>query len=568
MKLGQDIDGEAASDLSGFSVSLDGNRVAIGAPGNDDNGSGAGHVRVYDLVAGVCTQVGTDIDGEDAGDQSGFSVSLDGDRVAIGAQLNDGIGLSAGHVRIYQYNGIDWIQVGDDIDGEAVGDESGYSVSLDGDRVAIGAPLNAASNAGHVRVYDLVGGVWTQVGQDIDGETGGDQSGFSVSLDGDRVAIGAPINSNTNAGHVRVYDLVGGVWTKVGQDIDGEAANDRSGTSVSLDGDRVAIGARLNDGSTGSDAGHVRVYDLIGGVWTKVGQDIDGEAANDWSGSSVSLDGDRVAIGALLNDGSTGSNTGHVRVYQFDGTAWTQAGTDIDGEAASDLSGCSVSLSGDRVAIGARGNDDNGSTAGHVRVYDLSAVLPVTLTAFTAAPASSADVTLAWATASERNSSHFRVEHARDATTWRTLAEVASAGDTDAGQAYAHTHADAGAGLHYYRLAAVDRDGSTEYSAVVSVTLGGDNAGVPTWAAQMSVYPNPVSTGELQLAGLTDGGEALTATVTDVVGRVHSVTRLAAGRPNGALALGQLAPGVYVLTVQDASGQVASRRFVVAEGER
>ena len=203
-----------------------------------------------------------------------------------------------------------------------------------------------------------------------------------------------------------------------------------------------------------------------------------------------------------------------------------------------------------------------------ILINGAAAPLPVTLTAFTATPAAAADIALAWATATERNSSHFRVEHSRDAAAWKTLAEVASAGDTDAAQAYAHTHANAGTGLHYYRLAAVDRDGSTEYSAVVSVTLGGDNAGVPTWAAQMSVYPNPVSTGEVQLAGLTDGGEALTATVTDVVGRVHSVTRLAAGRPNGALALGQLAPGVYVLTVQDASGQVASRRFVVAEGER
>ena len=72
--------------------------------------------------------------------------------------------------------------------------------------------------------------------------------------------------------------------TQKGQDIDGEAANDRSGTSVSLssDGTMVAIGAPGNDGS-GNDAGHVRVYSFNSGtmMWEQKGQDIDDEAAND-----------------------------------------------------------------------------------------------------------------------------------------------------------------------------------------------------------------------------------------------------------------------------------------------
>ena len=143
-------------------------------------------------------------------------------------------------------------------------------------------------------------------------------------------------------------------------------ANDNSGTSVSMssDGTRVAIGATGNDG-TGSSAGHVRVYAESGGTWTQVGSDIDGEAAYDYSGTSVSMssDGTRVAIGALGNDG-TGSNAGHVRVYSESGGTWTQVGSDIDGEAADDQSGISVSMSSDgtRVAIGADGNDGTGST--------------------------------------------------------------------------------------------------------------------------------------------------------------------------------------------------------------
>ena len=77
----------------------------------------------------------------------------------------------------------------------------------------------------------------------------------------------------------------------------------------------MAIGAPYNDG-TGTDAGHVRIYQNISGTWTQVGSDIDGEVSGDYSGYSVSLssDGSTVAIGAMLNGGN-GADAGHVRVY-------------------------------------------------------------------------------------------------------------------------------------------------------------------------------------------------------------------------------------------------------------
>ena len=330
-------------------------------------------------------QIGSDIDGEAASDQSGYSVSLssDGSIVAIGANNNDGNGSAAGHVRVYQNVSGTWTQVGSDIDGEAANDESGWSVSLssDGSIVAIGAPYNDGNgtNAGHVRVYQNVSGTWTQVGSDIDGEAASDYSGWSVSLsnDGSIVAIGARYNAGngSNAGHVRVYQNVSGTWTQVGSDIDGEAADDYSGWSVSLSGDGsiVAIGASNNDGN-GITSGHVRVYKNVSGTWTKIGSDIDGEAADDQSGRSVSLssDGSIVAIGAHTNDGN-GSNAGHVRIYKNNSGTWSKVATDIDGEAENDLSGISVSLSSDgsTVAIGATSNDGNGSNAGHTRVITI-----------------------------------------------------------------------------------------------------------------------------------------------------------------------------------------------------
>src|SRR5690554_2436715 len=138
--------------------------------------------------------------------------------------------------------GISQVQIGQDIDGENVGDVS-YAVSLssDGNIVAIGAPQNN-NGTGHVRVYENISGVWTQIGENIDGESPGDLSGLKISLssDGSIVAIGAPFNSGNlhNSGHVRVYENISGVWTQIGDDIEGKSSSDMSGFSVSLSSDR------------------------------------------------------------------------------------------------------------------------------------------------------------------------------------------------------------------------------------------------------------------------------------------------------------------------------------------
>ena len=390
-QIGSDIDGEAVDNYSGNSVSLssDGTTLAIGAFQNSGNGDSAGHVRVYERNGSTWQQKGTDIDGEAANDYSGYSVSLssDGTIVAIGAPGN---GTNSGHVRVYEWNGNAWVQMGADIDGEAADDYSGHSVSLssDGTILAIGAPYNdgTGSNSGHARVYEWNGSTWQQKGTDIDGEVAGDESGYSVSLssDGTIVAIGAPGNDGTGAGagHVRVYEWNETAWVQTGTDINGEVAGDESGYSVSLssDGTIVAIGAPYNGGS-GAGAGHVRVYEWNGTAWVQTGADIDGESVFDRSGESVSLssDGTIVAIGAPWNDGN-GRDAGHVRLYEWNGSAWQQKGVDIDGEAVDNYSGNSVSLSSDGtiLAIGAFGNDDNGSFAGHVRVYSIVTTLSIT----------------------------------------------------------------------------------------------------------------------------------------------------------------------------------------------
>ena len=257
-----------------------------------------------------------------------------------------------------------WVQVGNDIDGESPGDESGISVALssNGAVVAIGAYLNdgGGSSAGHVRVYFNAGGGWVQRGSDLDGSAAGDWFGWAVSLsaDGTVLAVGARFANGINGGNsgrVHVYQWISNTWQPLGSTLDGARAGDEFGNFLALsdDGTILAVGAWHNDAG-GSNAGHVRVFAWTGTDWTQRGNDLVGSSPGDWFGNSVSLSSDGSILGCggdqPFNDGP-----GYVRIYHWSGLAWQQQGSTLTSFSSDDGFGDSVSLSGDGgiVAVGA-----------------------------------------------------------------------------------------------------------------------------------------------------------------------------------------------------------------------
>lgn len=304
-------------------------------------------------------QIGQDIVGKNIGDLSGdaLSISFDGNIIAIGSQLNSDNGHYSGHVRVFENILGVWTQLGQDLNGANIVDRFGYNISLsaDGNTIAIGSPGNGSlgSVSGHVQVFENVSGVWIQQGQNIQGDVNefsqGGQSGSSVSLsaDGTIVAISSPTLNKpfgSNLGYVKIFQFISGNWVQMGNEIIAEEAGDENGfcISISANGSIVAIGANKNDGN-GVDSGHVRVFEYISGGWTQIGQDIDGKMAGDFSGTVVSLsaDGSVVAIGA---PSATASNLGHVRVFKNIAGVWTQIGNDIAGGITGKIS---IALSGD-----------------------------------------------------------------------------------------------------------------------------------------------------------------------------------------------------------------------------
>jgi len=504
-QIGSDLDGEFSGDNFGSSVSLSANAqiVAVGAKRNDGTAYEAGHVRVYEQsYTGAWSQMGSDIDGEAYGDNSGYSISLSSDSLflAIGAPGNNGNGSNSGHVRVYKYSSGSWIQVGSDINGEASSDESGFSTALssNGTILAIGTPYNDGNgnDAGHVRVYEYSSGSWSQLGADIDGEAIADWSGYSISLsaDGYSLAVGSPLNdgNGSNSGHVRVYKYSSGSWTQLGSDIDGEASGDQSGYSVSIssDGTKLAIGAPYNDG-TGSDAGHVRVYEYMTGVWTQLGSDIDGEALGDISGFFVTLssDGNVLGIGAPQNDGN-GTDAGHVRLYEMISGSWTQLGTDIDGEALNDGSGVSIALSfnGSNSVIGASGNDGNGSNSGHVRVY----ANPICQDSIQQQPQSNTFYTVP-------GGANFTVAHSDTSATyqWQQNGGTGWSNLSDLG-VYSGTSTDSliltgiTSSLNNFEFRCVINSCNIDTSNVATLTIE-DNMFIDELLSKVNIYPNPTS---------------------------------------------------------------------------
>ena len=374
---GNDLDGSNAADSFGNAVAIDddGSHMVVGVTGYDVGGDlNTGQIIVYSWNGSSWSQVGSAINGETAGDAFGWRVAIDsdGDVVAASAMNNDGNGAEAGHVRVFSWNGSSWNQMGVDIDGEAAGDYSGYSISMNaaGTRIVIGADDNNGSgtHAGHARIYNWSGSAWSQLGSDIDAlyTSGGVGLGTSTSMsdDGTRIVLGAPYyNLNTgvinNSGYTQVLQYSSGSWSTKGNIIYGSDLNEYAGGQVSISGDGNIISVR--------GGGKIKVYSLSGSTWVQRGATMTETAGI--SSAVLDYDGSHIVISSNGDD-SAATNAGMLKMYYWTGSAWTQVNDRIDGEAASD-SCCNlgIDLDGSHVVAGASYNDSGGSNAGHVRVF-------------------------------------------------------------------------------------------------------------------------------------------------------------------------------------------------------
>ena len=294
-----------------------------------------------------------------------------------------------GRVKVFWYDGQQrqWTQWGDDLTGDIWYDDFGYEIALSatGTVVAVSCPVCEDETAvGQVRVFQYIGvwNTWEPMGQNINANESQIYFGSSVAIsdDGATVVAGA-IGTRNNAGSVVVFKYNTDVekWSQLGQELYGDTEHDWFGYSVALSssGAILAVGA---NGANGYDkSGYTKVYRYRpnNDEWFQIGQSIPGESAGDGFGISVGLSNDGYTLigGASASDSARHNDTGHARVFRFDNRTknWYQLGRDIEGEYEKDGAGRSVAISGDgtRVAVASPWHDDeNGNHTGQVRVFD------------------------------------------------------------------------------------------------------------------------------------------------------------------------------------------------------
>ena len=322
-----------------------------------------------------------------AGDEFGYSVSVDGDTAVVGTHGDNG---DAGSAYIFGLVTGSWVQQAKLTASDAAsGDRFGRSVSLSGGTAIVGAWLDDdnGSGSGSAYVFEKPGGGWAGSLTESAKLTASDGSvldhfGYSVAISGSTAVVGAHAdNSSAGAGYVFVEP--GGGWagslTESAKLTASDAASsDLLGVSSSISGDTVVLGA-LGVDDNGSDSGSAYVFEKPGGGWagslTESAKLIASDGAvGDGLGISVGVSGDTVVVGAH-NDDDGGNKSGSAYIFEKPGGGWTGTLNESAKLAASDgtnndFLGYSVGMSGDTAIVGAYGENEEGSGAGSAYVFD------------------------------------------------------------------------------------------------------------------------------------------------------------------------------------------------------
>ena len=375
-----------AGDAFGFSTAVHGELAVVGA-WSDGAGADSGSAYVYRWDGQGWTEL-RELTASDAapGDLFGFTVGLHGDLVAVGAYRRDVGGTDAGAVYLYDRNlgGPDAFGEVTILSDPAANAWYGWSVALEGDRLAVGALFGPTQN-GHAYVYerDQGGpGAWGLVTELFasDGALG-DRFGRAVGVSGETIAVSADGNddagSSSGSAYVFERDLGGpGAWGQRAKLVaPGAMPVDHFGFDLDLHGDTLIVGTHLDDQvALGAGAGHVFERDQGGadawGLVTKLTASDGG--ASDQFGRSVSVHGDSILIGAYQHDAGA-PLSGAAYLFSRD-----QGGAGAWGEAmqltASDLGaghefGFSVALEGYWAVIGSKGHEQLGDDTGAAYLF-------------------------------------------------------------------------------------------------------------------------------------------------------------------------------------------------------
>ena len=351
--------------LFGDSVAISGERAIVGAPGDGAGGTGSGAAYVFD--AGMAVELFKLVPiGLEASDRFGDGVAISGDRAVVGAPGDDDGGSGAGALYVFD------VATGAQLfkllasDAEA-NDQLGQHVALDGDLAIAGVPFDnpLGPSSGSAYVFDIA------TGQQLFKLTASDgaplaQFGRSVGISAGRALVGAPQAAAPalGSGAAYLFDTATGLELTRLTASDGEAS-DFFGSGVAIRGLRAVVGAPGDD-DQGNSAGAAYVFDVASGQELSKLVAADG-ASLDFLGESVAL-APHLAIAGAWGDDDNGPESGAAYAFEPETGAQIFKMTASDGDAGDEL-GRAVAIDGARILVGSRGDDDLSFNSGAAHAF-------------------------------------------------------------------------------------------------------------------------------------------------------------------------------------------------------
>ncbi len=303
-------------------------------------------------------------------DYFGCAVAISGDTVVVGA-FGDDVGttsdLQQGAAYVFVRTGTTWTQQAKLIaPSSQEWDYFGSDVAIVGDTIVVGAHerrVGESTAQGIAYVFERSGTTWTETAQLVD-PTGYSIAhfGYSVAMMQDTIIVGAPGGNwqtqEPGSAHVFVRDGAG--WTHQAKLVAAAPNTENFGFSVSISGDTAAVGMRFTDGGgPGTIIGAAYVFVRSGTTWTQQARLISPDSEpRDAFGSSVSVLGDRLIVGAFLDLIGENDWRGSAYLYVRSGTQWLQQHKFIIPDGVyRDGFGLALAFRGDLVIIGAAGYD-------------------------------------------------------------------------------------------------------------------------------------------------------------------------------------------------------------------
>ncbi|HEX6884176.1 MAG TPA: hypothetical protein VF530_12420 [Planctomycetota bacterium] len=368
--------------LFGYSLALSGDRMVIGEVFDVDFAGQAGAAHVYERTGTGAWQPVFKLLGSDGdpNDLFGNSVAIEGERVLVGAPGDDEPTRGSGSAYVFERQpGGQWLER-QKIAPQVTGESFGRAVALQGNRALIGAP-RVSPQPGHAFVYERgANGQWTPVAElQANDVFTGNSFGGTLALEGDRALIGAELDPQRGsaAGAVYVFERnAAGQWLQtaklIGSDV---SAGDRFGRSLALAGNHLLIGAPVSD-TTLQAVGAVYAFERDAtGAWLETAKLVPADLeTGDQLGESIAISGRRALVGAYLDNVGPafgpGRNAGSAYVFERDAAEhWVQTGKILPPvPEAEGRFGITVALQGDEALVSATGEGVNDS--GQVHAFD------------------------------------------------------------------------------------------------------------------------------------------------------------------------------------------------------